>query len=40
MVKPLGEGGDGLGVGDVGDGISCFREMSDEVPERISRSLM
>ena len=24
VLKPFGEGGDGLGVGDAGDGVSCL----------------
>ena len=31
VLEPFGEGDDGLGIGDVGDGVSCLREVPDEV---------
>ena len=40
MSKPFGEGGNGLDVGDVGDGVSCLREAPDEVTQRFPRGPM
>ena len=31
VLKPFGEGGDGFGVSDVGNEVSCLRETPDEV---------
>ena len=40
MSEPFGEGSNGLGIGDVGDKVSCFREAPDEVAQRFPRGLM
>ena len=40
VPEPLGESGDGLGIRDVGNRISCLREAPDEVTQGLSGGLM
>ena len=40
VPEPFGESGDGLGVSDVGNGISCLRETPDEVAQGLPKGLM
>ena len=40
MPEPLSESNDGLGVSDVGNGISCLQEGPDEVMQGLSEGLM
>ena len=40
MLEPFGEGGDGLGVSDVGNRVSCLQEVSDEVMQGLLGGLM
>ena len=40
MPEPFGEGSDGLGVGDVWNGVSCLREVPDKVTQGLLGVLM
>ena len=40
VLEPFGEGGDGLGVGDVGNRVSCLREAPDEVAQGLLEGQM
>ena len=40
MSKPFGEGGDGLGISDVGNKVSCLREAPDKVVQGLLGELM
>ena len=40
VLEPFGESGDGLSIGDVRNGVSCLREVPDEVMQGLLRGLM
>ena len=40
MSEPFGEGGDGLGFGDVGNGVSCLQEVPNELMQGLLGGLM